>query len=293
MTPDAENHLSGQVSPATESVSARNTVLKELEEERKRLLNRRSNGQTIYYALFATCILMPFLIAAIIWKFSFTPSIVLPLIYSCVPIALIPYVNALWRTNENDIQELDFQIDLHQYEATLREGRAEKVLRINNFQLRRYHDINLRQNTWVFCLGLFCILIGVAVIGVTFYLVLYAAQTLDAKIITGVLGGIGALLTNFIAAIYLKMHASAVGNLSSFYTKLVDTNQTLFGNLVASRIENEDLRDMTLSKLALLVAGSKEKDEKESQKGAKNMGKPTEHAVGTPSARNLDEAANT
>jgi hypothetical protein len=129
--------------------------------------------------------------------------------------------------------------------------------------LRRYHDINLQQNTWVFSLGVLCILLGVAVIGVTFYLVISVAQTLDAKVITGALGAIGSLLTNYIAAIYLKMHSAATANLAAFHNKLVDTHQTLFGNLVASRIEDDKLRGDTLAKLALHVAGSGSKSTKE------------------------------
>jgi hypothetical protein len=160
------------------------------------------------------------------------------------------------RSFEQDLQELDFQ----QFDVSISESRAEKILRLNSFQLRRYHDINLQQNTWVFSLGVLCILLEIAVIGVNFYLVIAVAHDLDAKINIGVLGAIGSLLTNYIAAIYLKMHSGATANLAAFHGKLVDTHQTLFGNLVASRIEDDKLRGDTLSKLALYVAGSREKD---------------------------------
>jgi hypothetical protein len=64
---------------------------------------------------------------------------------------------------------LDFQIDLQQFQVSNIESRAEKILRINDFQLRRYYDLNLCQNFWVFSLGIFCILLGVAVIAASLY----------------------------------------------------------------------------------------------------------------------------
>jgi len=61
-------------------------------------------------------------------------------------------------------------------------------------------------------------------------------------------------MTNYIAAIYLKMHASATNILASFHSRLVETHQLLFGNLLASRIEDDKIRWQTLSQLALNVS---------------------------------------
>jgi hypothetical protein len=47
------------------------------------------------------------------------------------------------------------------------------------------------------------ILLGVGVISATLYLVLHVAATLQAQVVTAILGGTGALFTNVIAAIYL------------------------------------------------------------------------------------------
>ncbi len=47
------------------------------------------------------------------------------------------------------------------------------------------------------------------------------------------------------------MHASASTYLASFHTRLVETSQILLGNLLASRIENENKRRETLSQLSI------------------------------------------
>ena len=148
------------------------------------------------------------------------------------------------------IQDIDFEIDLMQFRVSRRESRAEKLLRINSVQLRRYYELNLRQNIWVFGIGVFCILLGFAIIGVTLYLVTGNTPK-DAKIIIAVVGSIGSILSNFIASIYLKIHAKASANLGDFHLRLVGTQQILLGNLVASRIENEIKREATLSQLSV------------------------------------------
>ncbi len=186
------------------------------------------------------------------WRFGIESTIASTLAtYIVIPLAMLPYTRGRLRNIEQDIQAIEFEIDLLQSELNPREARAEKVLRINNLQLQRYYDLNLSQNIWVFGLGIFCILLGLAVIGATLYLVLNVASSLDAKIITAVVGSIGSLLSSYIAAIYLKMHASATSHLGDFHSRLVETQQLPLGNLLASRIEDDSKRWETLSKIAL------------------------------------------
>jgi hypothetical protein len=54
--------------------------------------------------------------------------------------------------------------------------------------------------------------------------------------------------------VYLRMHAAAAANLGTFHARLCQTNQTLFGNLVASRIEDDKIRWKTLSEIAVNVS---------------------------------------
>jgi hypothetical protein len=172
-------------------------------------------------------------------------------LYVLMPVSAMPLAKFHVRSLEDQIEDLDFQIDLLQYDVGLRERRAEKILQFNNAQLRRYYDLNLRQNIWVFSLGIFCMMLGVAVTGITMFLVIHASSTPKAQVVVGAVGSIGSLLTNFVAAIFLKMHASATSDLGSFHSRLVKTNQVLLGNLLASRIEDDEKRWSTLSELAM------------------------------------------
>ncbi|NEZ57061.1 hypothetical protein DXZ20_15520 [Leptolyngbyaceae cyanobacterium CCMR0081] len=225
----------------------------------ERVQKRRALQKVVYISLL-TSISLPILIVAILLRGQYLSNplyILSGVSYGIVPIAAVIYFSLRLRQVEEEIQDLDFELDLLKYKATLQEIRAEKLLQINDVQLRRYYNLNLKQNTWVFCLGIFCILIGVSIIGVTLFLLLRVADDTETKIVAGAVGAIGSLLVNYVAAIYLKIHADATSNLSDFHSRLVETQQILLANLLASRIEHKTDRWKTISQLAINVGTKK------------------------------------
>ena len=64
------------------------------------------------------------------------------------------------------------------------------------------------------------------------------------------MGAIGSILSNFVAVIYLRMHAAASTSLDAFHRRLVASEGLLLGNLIASRINNDEKRWATFSQLA-------------------------------------------
>lgn len=222
-------------------------------ESRKVFLTKRYRLVSIVtYLCIAMSVLAIILIPFIFLMFSeiSKSTLVLLVVYAVIPIAFLPYFRGVQRALEQDLQTVDFEIDLFQFHVNERETRAEKVLRINNLQLQKYYDLNLSQNIWVFGLGVFCILLGISVIGITLYLVISVKTVFEVKVITGIVGTIGSLLSSYVAVIYLKMHASATSHLGDFHARLIETQQLLFGNLLASRIDDDTKRWETLSQIA-------------------------------------------
>ena len=76
-------------------------------------------------------------------------------------------------------------------------------------------------------------------------------------IITAVLGGVGSLFSNAVAAIYLKMNTTASESLKEFHSLLVGSNRILLANLLATRIEDNEMRWNTLANLALEITSGK------------------------------------
>jgi hypothetical protein len=237
--------------------------LGELKAHKDELVIKRNRLQRVNSMLIPVAWISPLIGAGFAWTiykqhFNF-PLSILVFVYCLMPIVMVPSYRQRVRQIDSDIQDMDFQIDLLSFQENIREARAEKLLRISEFQLRRYYDLNISQNSWVFALGIFCIILGVAVIGTTLFLVIGVVKSMEAQIITATVGSIGAILSNFVAVIYLKMNTAATDNLKVFHSRLVETNQSLLGNLLASRIENDEKRWDTFSQLSVqLIQKGKE-----------------------------------
>ena len=206
--------------------------LQYLQERRTELLERRRTKQ-VY---FSWCVgfLLACLSAGILvtWWYSginaYYPHVaIIALLMAGIVagLAVMLTIRTDLRDVNADIQDTDLRIDLSAYPVSPRETHAEKLLRLNDAQLRRYYDLNLSQNRWVFGLGIVCLALGTLIIAITLYLVLRTGGDKEARIITAVLGAVGAFLTNFVAAIYLKINASATETLAAFHSRLVETHR--------------------------------------------------------------------
>lgn len=122
---------------------------------------------------------------------------------------------------------------------------AEKTLRSHSNEILKYHNMNLRQNSWIFLLGLICIVIGFIIIVATFFAIRSISDDSALQIELGAFGGVGSIMTNYIAALYLKMNAEVNGNMKEFHARLVETHKILLGNLIANKITDEVLRNQT------------------------------------------------
>ena len=133
-----------------------------LDERKEALKSRRKKVQQMHYIMLSLTCLLIVIIPIFIWKSSLSGSM-LPifLAYMVMPISMLPATRNRLRDIEQDLKGVEFEIDLQQYQISIPETRAEKVLRINDSQLQRYYNVNLSQNMWVFGLGIFCILLGV------------------------------------------------------------------------------------------------------------------------------------
>ncbi|EKS8377829.1 hypothetical protein ABE55_22015 [Bacillus thuringiensis] len=155
-----------------------------------------------------------------------------------------------------ELQEVENELDLLSISHSSIEERSEKLFKHHHLELKRYYDENLKQSSWIFVVGIACILIGFIIIGTTLYfLMINSSNELENKIIVASVGAIGAILSNFIAVIYLKMHSEAVKSLTEFHNRFVNTHHFYFSNFLVSKIQNEDKREDAFVELALKING--------------------------------------
>jgi hypothetical protein len=173
------------------------------------------------------------------------------------------------RSIKEEMQDIDFSLDLLKLTATEGEIRAEKLLRMNQIELRRYYDLNLSQSSWIFAVGILCILAGIGIIGITLYLIrpnpAYALEWQE-KAVLGFLGAVGTIFTDYVGSIYLHMHSETTKSLVALHSKLTTTNDLFLANLLASRINDTGKREDAWAQLATSIAESKDKTRETTKK---------------------------
>jgi hypothetical protein len=109
-------------------------------------------------------------------------------------------------------------------------------------------------SSWVFGVGVACILLGVGLLVGTLYWVTKADTT--EKTVVAVTGCLGTFLTHFVAVIFLKMHAVANKSFGGFYDRLADAQRLFLANIMASHVQPPALMSKALAGLASNVAGA-------------------------------------
>lgn len=158
---------------------------------------------------------------------------------------------------DSESQEVGTALDLRQINDGDPQSRPEKLFREHSFELKRYYDQTLSQGRTIYFVGLGCLLLGFAVIGVSLWLVIEGGKTdSEEKVIVGILGAIAGILADYIAVVYLKMFSETIHAVTDFHRRFVVTHHLHFGNVLASMIGNTERREKTLAKMAERVAAS-------------------------------------
>jgi hypothetical protein len=157
---------------------------------------------------------------------------------------------------EIEIRDIENELDLLSIKDTSIEQRAEKLFKLHQFELKKYYDQTLRHGAWIFYTGLACIVLAFVIIGITLYLVVSSstAKEFSEKIVIASLGAVGAVLSNFIAVIYLKMYSETIKSLTEFHNRLVLTHHLHFSNFLTAKITDKTLREKTLAEIASNLA---------------------------------------
>src|SRR5262245_1515392 len=164
------------------------------------------------------------------------------------------------REAESAIRDLEIETDLLSFPIPPRQVRAERLFRRNEYELLKYYTLNLRQSRTILAVGVSCIVAGLGVVALTFWAVLSGPRPAEpaaavwVQAIVGVVGAVSAVLVNFVAAVYLKLHGETATALSSFHERLVGSNNLFLANLLVSRIDNEPEREKTLAEMALQLS---------------------------------------
>ncbi|MBT2469730.1 hypothetical protein J7E97_18070 [Streptomyces sp. ISL-66] len=188
-------------------------------------------------------------------KYEVLPYVLMTILYGaalCFMGAIILSTQAL----DIEIHSIEDDLDLLAVQRQSPTVRAYTLFRRHQLDLKRYYNQSLTHSKVIFFVGIACIASGFTIVGFTLYLLnknLHASTT--SQIIIGTVGAIGGLLSNFIAALYLRMFTTTSESLSTQHDRLISTHFLHFGNFLATKVESDaGLREETFSSMAKSLA---------------------------------------
>jgi uncharacterized membrane protein len=103
------------------------------------------------------------------------------LFYGGLALVFVANYSVRLKQLRNDLKDIDNQLDLIQIPEQSHEKKAQKLLQIQQFELKRSYDQTLRQSTGIFWVGVGAMLLGFVVIAWSLYFVGSHSTDNDAK----------------------------------------------------------------------------------------------------------------
>lgn len=141
------------------------------------------------------------------------------------------------RRDEKEFSEID---------PEKRALRAEKMFRMNQKELMRYYDMNLAQTKFLSGLGIMMIIFGILIVVASLYM--YTSSDSDKILL--LVGSLSGIVVDFIGAIFIKMYTKNIEAAVKFHAKFAESNNLLLANSIANKIDDDKLREDTLSEIS-------------------------------------------
>lgn len=169
-------------------------------------------------------------------------------VFICVMVLLssvFDYKEAI-KIQSIEAESLKEEKEFSEIDMNKKDLRAEKMYRMNQNELKRYYDLNLAQTKYLSVLGICLIFVGTLTVIIS--VIIYFMNQGDIALF--LIGNISGILVDFVGALFVKMYNKNVEAAIMFHSKFVESNKLLLSNAIAHKIENEELREETLSVIA-------------------------------------------
>ena len=147
--------------------------------------------------------------------------------------------------------------EFSQIDPEKRALRAEKMFRMNQKELMRYYDMNLAQTKFLSGLGIIMIIFGILMVLVSIYVYI----SLGTDNILLFIGSLSGIVVDFIGATFIKMYTKNIEASVKFHSKFAESNNLLLANSIANKIDDDKMREETLSEISKNIILSKKETE--------------------------------
>lgn len=181
------------------------------------------------------------------WRLKHTGQVAhLPQDYSAVTVSCFFDYKESKKIEKLDEEARREEKEFSEIDPEKRALRAEKMFRMNQKELMRYYNMNLAQTKFLYGLGIIMILIGILIV----VAVIYMYMMLGADKILLIVGSVSGILVDFIGAVFITMYTKNIEAAVKFHAKFAESNNLLLANSIANKIEDDKIRENTLSEIS-------------------------------------------
>lgn len=232
--------------------------LKNLKERKNKILTtlkdyrRKNTIDMVWFILWTSIFSVLVYLKSFIWtEIGLFRSIICHIF---IIIAIIGALYKLFHLSKNKKTKIDSNFELSVIEDDIfleeikslnYEEKALKQLSKKQIDIEKYHSLNIAHTKIIFIIGVFIIFIGIAIIAITIISIFFIPKSV--QLITVASGFIGGMLVDAIGGIFILMYSKTLESAQEYQTNMVKTANTYLGNVLASQITNNELREQTLS----------------------------------------------
>lgn len=221
-----------------------NTLLK----TKKSNLLKQINDQTVGRKAVGGFSVILLIIAVILFyqDYFWTSMCIGAIAIICAIVALVITADA----ELNEVKQIDNELELQYIEQNSAEKKAEQLFKNHQLEIKKYYDLTLKNSGYIFIIGVICIVVGFAFVGLTYFVITSNKAADDnEKYLYGIIGLISTFMTNYIGSIFLRMHAETVKSLGEFHSRLVNTHHLHFANYISQTVTDTDSKNRVLAEL--------------------------------------------
>jgi hypothetical protein len=236
-------------------------TLKRLKERRKNLLStlkdyrRKNTFDVLWFLMWTIAFVTLIYLKKEVWiKINIFQSIIYYLFTIISFIVMLYRLNRLSKNRKIKIDSnfelsiIEDDIFLEEIKGLNYEEKALKQLSKKQIDIERYHALNISHTKTIFIIGVIIIFIGISIIAFTIASIFFTPNS--AQLIVIISGFVGGLLVDGIGGIFIFMYSKTIESTQEYQTTMAETTNTYLGNVLVSQINNNELREQTLSIMA-------------------------------------------
>lgn len=186
--------------------------------------------------------------SGVLWTILFYLSLLVSVLGLIVNSGNISSDRQSERVSQIELSILEDKLFAHEISEMTQEERAVRQLSKSQLDLAKYYDLNYTHVYKIFNIGRVLLIFGNLVVLATLISAILISDHIESLVL--VFGFITGILVDFSGTIFVVIYSKTIKSANMNQYGMLETNQAYLGNVLASQIKNNEIREKTLSDMA-------------------------------------------